>query len=221
MIKTKPAGFTLIEIVIVIVIIATIVAFALPVLIRNRMVANEASAESSLDAYFKVQQTFYLSRVTLSGGSNYWTQDVAGLYYLSSNGTDPIKDMDKSVADSDYKFTCTPPIGYTYKGCTAGAFTPYQKNGYYVAVITKYNGTTIITPQNSSEFGVLCAPQEYDITGNNTFVVNKKGEKFKSDAAGKNASVIFGSDYNKWSDIPYPMEGINNPVGKPWTLVGK
>lgn len=221
MAKILGEGFTLVELLIVIVIISIVAAFAFPLLLRNRMAANEASAQSSLDAYYKTQQTFYLNRSAIVSGFAYWTQDIAGLYYLSNDGTNPIGDLDKSVADSDYKFTCTAPAGYTYKGCSAGAFAPYQKSGYYVAAATKYNGTAITTPKSSAEFGMLAAPQEYDVTGNNAFIVNKKGEKFKSETAGKSASDIFGSDYNNWSDITYPIGGTANPVGKSWTSVGK
>ncbi|MFN7182168.1 MAG: DUF2950 family protein [Planctomycetota bacterium] len=213
-------GFTLIELVIVIVIIGIVAAFGVPHLLRNKIVANESSAITTLNAYVKTEIIFYHTRNSLTGGLKYWTNDVAGLYYLTADGINPMGDLNKEIADSDYKFTCTAPEGYTYKGCTSGSFTPSPKSGYYVAVITKYNDIRLSTPVSASEYGLIAAPEIYEHTGNHVFVVNKRGEKFKSDGGGKSASDILGNDYQTWSNLTHPLQG-NNPIGSPWTGLQK
>ncbi len=102
--------------------------------------------------------------------------------------------FNKDIADSDYRFTCTPPQGYTYKGCSAGWSIPTKgapRNGYYMAVVRKYNSIPISTPVSSSEYGMPAAPENYNHIGNHVFVVDKKGEKYKSESATKSASEIF------------------------------
>ncbi len=148
----------------------------------------------------------------------YWTNDGGGLYYLSADGTTPIADLNQDIADSDYKFTCTAPQGYMYKGCAPGwtiRINGAPRNGYYIAVIKKYNDIEIPTPASSLQFGILAAPETYNHTGNHIFVVNTKGEKFKSEGAGKSAEDIFDTDYASWTNISTPTMG-NNTVGQPW-----
>jgi prepilin-type N-terminal cleavage/methylation domain-containing protein len=221
-------GFTMIELLVVIIIITTIAAFAIPALLRNRITANESSALASADAYYKQQMTYYYTRSQISGGTFYWTANVAGLYYLSPDGNTPIADLEKTLADSDALFKCQPPEGFKYAACSPGNFTPLPKNGYFTAVVTKYNNTPISTPQDPSKFGILLAPEIYDTTGTNVFLLTYKGEKFKSDASGCSALSTTSSScttgpifvenqgYSSWSNINHPTDQTINAVGKPW-----
>jgi type IV pilus assembly protein PilA len=57
--ETKPRGFSLIELLIVVAIILIIAAIAIPNLLRSRIAANEASAVQSMRAINTAQATYY------------------------------------------------------------------------------------------------------------------------------------------------------------------
>lgn len=61
-------GFSLVELLVVVIIIAIIAAIAIPNLLASRRAANEASAINSMRTYHSAQSTY---QATLGGGTNY------------------------------------------------------------------------------------------------------------------------------------------------------
>lgn len=87
-------GFSLIELLIVVVIIGIIAAIAIPNLMSARRTANEASAISSTRLIMSAQVTFHFSEV----GNNYGTiADLRSKSLLSEEFDNPVK--------SGYSFT--------------------------------------------------------------------------------------------------------------------
>jgi prepilin-type N-terminal cleavage/methylation domain-containing protein len=70
----KKTGFTLIELMIVVAIIAIIAAIAIPNLLRSQMSANEASAIGSLRTIVTAQSQFISSGTDLGGTSGFVPQ---------------------------------------------------------------------------------------------------------------------------------------------------
>jgi prepilin-type N-terminal cleavage/methylation domain-containing protein len=107
-------GFTLVEIMIVVAIIALLAAIAIPNLLRARISANESLAQSTLRAISTAAETF----ATANAGS-YPTSIATDLVAA----TPPYLNVNYCEEDgwtSGYEYTCTPAAaGYTFVAAPA------------------------------------------------------------------------------------------------------
>lgn len=110
--RQPQAGFSLVELLIVVTIIGIISAIAIPNLLASRRAANEASAQSSLRTISSCQQTYYF---TYGGNNSYADLSTLGARIMTD---DVLSSGDKS----GYHFEATP--GPRQYWATAFPITP-------------------------------------------------------------------------------------------------
>ena len=131
-------GFSLIELLIVVVIIGIIAAIAIPNLLAARRSANEGSAVSAMRTLHGAQMTY----ASTYGNGNYAgaaTADATGLGTLSTNG------LVDSVLGSGVK------SGYTFVGAAVASTSSVPASFFFSTVPTGASG---ITATGSRKFGI-------------------------------------------------------------------
>ncbi len=156
--RKKDDGFTLIELLIVVAIISIIAAMAVPQLLRNKMVANEIAAVTSLSAINKAQ-TLY----ALACGGGQFASSLAVLGQPSPGTSDPFLPVPELVGPTPQK------AGYTFTMTPAADSVPGQAD---------CNGNATQT-----HFLATAAPIDFGSTGSRSFAMNDKGNTWQLYAA--------------------------------------
>lgn len=226
----KPRGFTLIELMIVIAIIAIIVAIAIPGLVRVRISSNERSASTSLKALLAAEENFKGNDLDRNGANDYWTGDLAGLFCITIEATQrpiaAISDQGMAYADT-YRYD---DAGGTFQGLDydgdgvpdttynplvlGGARSP--KSGYfYQAMLLDELGNTYFIDtdgqglcHNYGQFAFCSIPSSWDNTGQYIFIINQVGSAFRRDfglatvtpVLGTQTPTFNGTDALNWPD---------------------
>jgi prepilin-type N-terminal cleavage/methylation domain-containing protein len=105
--KKNERGFSLVELLVVVIIIAIVAAIAIPNLLSSRKAANEASAISSLRTIHSAQATY---QATLGGNTAY----AGAIGGLSATGVDLIDDQLGTGSKSGYTFTVASSASQVY-----------------------------------------------------------------------------------------------------------
>jgi type IV pilus assembly protein PilA len=140
--KKNEKGFSLVELLVVVIIIAIVAAIAIPNLLASRRAANEASAISSMRTIHSAEATY---QATTGGGVNYTT--------LALLGTAGLIDTNLSGGSKS---------GYTFTA-TTGAAQVYCGKG-----VAATQGTTGVRSFAVSQQGVIFAAPDGGITCDDT-----------------------------------------------------
>ena len=150
--RTKPNGFSLIELLIVVAIILIIAAIAIPNFLRSRVAANQASAVESLRT---------LSTAEFTYSSTYNRGYTATLGYLGPPPSGSADDITHAAIVDDVL------SGTSASGATAMTST---KNGYQFT----YSPGTAVNGQVLS-FTINADPVTRGTTGLNSYFIDQTG----------------------------------------------
>lgn len=184
-------GFSLIELMIVIAIIAVIFSIAIVGFISIRRASNEKSTSASIKSLTTGEESFKNNDLDLNLQNDYWTGDVAGLYSIQPAGSSKsiLAISDVALASAD-----TAPVtsGAYNNGRAQTAGTPLTqspKTGYWVqAMLRDVQGADLM--QDTDTFGAVhsnggygfCAvPVNYGVTGTFCYIVNHGNAIFRRD----------------------------------------
>ncbi len=172
-------GFTLIELMIVIAIIAILAAIAAPYLLRTRTAANEATSVTTLKAYATAQTTFQSGRQgrltanSKAGGGGY-CDNFRNLFYgnpVGSSNANLIL-ITKLFADAYARAPGSNSAG-TNGTPTTAATTPQAYQGFLFAEPKELLAGS--DNKFESDFALLGVPILSGQTGHNAFWIGQQG----------------------------------------------
>lgn len=180
-------GFTLIELMIVVAIIAIIAAIAIPNLLRSRMAANESAAIAACKTFAEAEDIYRRTD---------WDSDGVLEYAIAINGNNSLFEKNAGSGDLtlvDAAFanaegdpgTAQPKAGYVFSVMTGqGANAPGGSKTYVVA------GSGASANSMTLGYALVACPADYDGSGRNTFIINNTGTVYQKDLGPETPDIV-------------------------------
>lgn len=179
-------GFTIIELMIVVTIIAIVASIAIPNFLRARMTANEVGAIGSLRAISTAQVTFRRQDYKLDAAYDHpGSLEFAIPFYRLFTTADGqnLQLIDQALANAHI-----------------GQAVPNPKAGFYymdVVSIIPISGGSGVLIDNRMRYGTSAAPAEYNMTGLSSYYCDDKGVVWQRDTGeGITAPTVLEMDDN-------------------------
>lgn len=182
-------GFTLIELMIVLAIIALIAAIAIPNMMRARMATNEATAVAACKTYAEAQDLYRRTDYDQDGVLEYATSFKGNNSLFEQNaGSGDLGLVDNSFANAAGEPSTVPAkSGYVFQILTGqGANAPGGSQNY------------LVNSNMTMGYALSAVPTNYDNSGRNSFQINATGNVYQSDRGSINTThlTIYEPDSN-------------------------
>ena len=207
-------GFTLIELMIVIAIIAIIAAIAIPNLLESRVTANEAAASSSLKSgIFPGEVQFqgggYLDLDQDNVGEYGTIGMLAGISGTPKIGAGQIKLVTGPLASGTAGATSASASGYTYVGAAPSSTgAANQLTQSFILEGVDGTGLAALSGANNANNGernfiIGAAPDRFSDTGRRVFALCHDGQI---------RSPAINTNLNKWFTVNPPVSATPSSV---------
>jgi prepilin-type N-terminal cleavage/methylation domain-containing protein len=245
--RSKNAGFTLIELMIVVAIIAIIASVAIPKLMSARLSANESAAISTLrsisSAQAQLQSSSAIDTDSDGGGEYGFFAEMAGTIPMRIDGGGGVPVVGAAVTDQLNPSVLSAAFGNLVAGGAGGVVTrsgyvfqmwlPGPTAGGVTPAVGEANGGGMgagVTDPNNCEVLWACYawPINASQTGNRAFFINQEGDLMQTANRGAAAwttllgGPAFDDAYTVAGDMASPAaNGVAaaGPAGAVWVPV--